>query len=91
MMTEHSIRTVMISSHDAQIVKIWVENHPNPHTRYCYRLDSERLLRYAKKALSRITLVDLNAFAESLSDAGLAKVSRVRVLAAAKSLLGFAF
>jgi hypothetical protein len=81
----------MISSRDAQIIKLWVENHPNPNTRYCYWFDSERLLNCAKKPLSRITLADLQAFAESLSDAGLAPVSRVRVLAATKSLFGFCY
>jgi integrase/recombinase XerD len=80
----------MVSS-DPKIIKTWVENHPNPNTRYCYRFDSERLLKHAKKTLSRITLTDLQRFAESLSSAGLAPISRVRVLAAVKSLFGFAF
>ena len=70
MMTEeHSIRTVMISSRDAKIIKIWTEKYPNPNTRYCYHFDSERLLKCVKKPLSRITLADLQAFAESLSAA----------------------
>lgn len=90
-MTEHSIRCVMVSSRDAQIIKLWVENHPNPNTRYCYHFDSERLLNCVKKPLSRITLADLQAFAESLIDLGLAPVSRVRVLAAIKSLFGFCY
>jgi site-specific recombinase XerD len=49
------------------------------------------LLNHAKKGLARITLSDLQTFAESLSAAGLAPVSRVRVLAAAKSLFGFCY
>jgi integrase/recombinase XerD len=81
----------MLSSQDAEIIKIWTEKYPNPHTRYCYATDSERLLNYAKKPLSGITLADLQAFAESLTNLGLAPISRVRVLAAAKSLFGFAF
>jgi integrase/recombinase XerD len=81
----------MISTRDAKIIKIWAEKYPNPHTRYCYHLDSERLLMHAKKPLSRIMLSDLLDFAESLIAAGLAPVSRVRVLAAVKSLFGFAF
>ena len=81
----------MLSTRDAKIIKMWTEKYPNPHTRYCYALDSERLLSHAKKPLSRITLGDLQAFAQLLSAAGLAPVSRVRVLAAAKSLFGFCY
>ena len=81
----------MLSSQDAKIIGIWVEKYPNSHTQYCYRLDSERFLKHAKKSLRGITLGDLQAFAASLIAAGLAPVSRVRVLAAVKSLFGFAF
>ena len=49
----------MLSSRDAKIIELWVEKYPNRYTRYCYRLDSERLLKYAKKDLARITLADL--------------------------------
>src|SRR5215472_13588045 len=81
----------MVSSQDAKIIGLWVEKYPNPHTQYCYRLDSERLFKHAKKPLRGITLADLQAFAASLIAARLAPVSRVRVLAAVKSLFGFAF
>ena len=89
MMTEeHTIRTVMLST-DAQIIKLWVENQPSPHTRWCYRYDSEQLLNHAKKDLSRITLAELQDFAQTLTNSGLAPISRVRTLAAVKSLFGF--
>jgi integrase/recombinase XerD len=81
----------MLSAQDTKIIGLWVGKYPNPHTQYCYRLDSERLLKHAKKPLARITLGDLQAFAQSLIAVGLAPVSRVRVLAAVKSLFGFAF
>src|SRR5689334_22988421 len=81
-------RRMMVAS-DAKIVKLWAEKYPNANTRYCYFLDSQRLLNYAKKPLSRITLADLQAFAASLTSLGLAPISRVRVLAAVKSLFGF--
>ena len=55
----------------------------------CYRIDSERLLKHAKKPLSRITLADLQSFAQFLASLGLAPISRVRTLAAVKSLFGF--
>ena len=52
MLTEHSIRCVMTSSQDAKIVETWVEKYPNPHTQYCYRFDSERLLNCVKSCFS---------------------------------------
>src|SRR6266581_8422652 len=76
-------------STDARIIKLWVENHPSPHTRWCYRHDSEELLNHAKSPLSRITLAELQDFAQSLASSGLAPISRVRTLAAVKSLFGF--
>ena len=85
---EH-IRTVMLSSRDAQIVELWLEKHPSPHTRYCYRIDSERLLNHTKKPISRITLADLQNFAQHLGSLGLAPISRARSLAAVKGLFAF--
>ena len=79
----------MLSTRDAQIIKLWVENQPSSHTRWCYRHDSEQLLNHAKKPLSRITLADLQSFAQVLTTSGLAPIYRVRTLAAVKSLFGF--
>ena len=83
------IRPVTLSSRDSKIVDLWLEKHPSPHTRGCYQLDSERLLNHAKKPLARITLADLQGFAQSLTSVGLAPISRARTLAAVKSLFGF--
>ena len=79
----------MLSSRDAKIVELWLEKQPSPHTRYCYRLDSERLLNHVKKPLVRITLADLQSFAQSLTNSGLAPISRARSLAAVKGLFAF--
>ena len=79
----------MVSTRDSKIIEIWVENQQSPHTRYCYRFDSKRLLGHAKKPLARITLADLQGFAQSLAEHGLAPISRARTLAAVKSLFGF--
>jgi integrase/recombinase XerD len=79
----------MVSKRDSQIIDIWVENQPSPHTRGCYRRDSKRLLDFVEKPLARITLADLQGFAQALSDSGLAPISRARTLAAVKSLFGF--
>jgi site-specific recombinase XerD len=42
-----------------------------------------------QKALARITLADLQSFAQFLGSLGLASISRARSLAAVKSLFGF--
>jgi integrase/recombinase XerD len=80
----------MTHSRDAEIIEIWVDKYPSPHTRSCYRRDSKRLLDFAKKPLARITLADLQAFSQFLAGSGLAPISRGRILAAAKSLFAFA-
>ena len=59
-------------SRDSQILKLWLESQVSPHTRGCYRRDSERLLAHVRKPLSRITLGNLQSFAQSLISAGLA-------------------
>ena len=79
----------MLSSRDAEMIQIWLEKQSGLYTRGCYRHDSEQLLKHAKKILARITLADLQGFADALSDTGLASISGARTLAAVKSLFGF--
>ncbi len=74
---------------DTQIIELWLQSQASPLTRACYRRDVNRLLAHARKPLSRIGLTELQAFAQSLIDAGLAPVSRARTLAAVRSLFGF--
>jgi site-specific recombinase XerD len=47
------------------------------------------LRAHTRKRLNQISLGDLLSFAQSLSEAGLAPISRARMLAAVKSLFGF--
>ena len=63
---QRTIRTLMLSSRDAEIIDLWVEKQPSSHTRGCYRHDFERLLNHAKKPLSAITLADLQGFSQEL-------------------------
>jgi site-specific recombinase XerD len=79
----------MVSPSDSTILKLWLNSQNSPHTRSCYRRDADRLLAHVKKPLKAIDLGDLQDFAESLVEAGLAPVSRLRTLAAVKSLFGF--
>jgi site-specific recombinase XerD len=79
----------MVSSRDSRIIELWLQRQGSPHTRSCYRRDAARLFAHAPKPLNRLTLGDLQAFAQSLVEAGLAPTSRARTLAAVKSLFGF--
>ena len=79
----------MLSSSDSTTLTLWLNSQASSHTRSCYRRDADRLLAHVGKPLSDIGLGDLQDFSQSLIDAGLAPVSRVRTLAAVKSLFGF--
>jgi len=73
---------------DAHLVDLWLHGRSG-HTRRAYRADVNRFLAAAAKPLHAITLDDLQGFADSLVAGKLAAASRVRILAAVKSLLAF--
>src|SRR5690242_12421183 len=79
----------MLSSSDSTTLTLWLNSQTSPHTRSCYRRDAERLLARVSKPLNVIGLGDLQDFSNSLIADGLAPVSRVRTLAAVKSLFSF--
>jgi integrase/recombinase XerD len=79
----------MTFTRDAQIIELCLEKQPSSHIRGCYERDSRRLLNHVNKSLARITLADLQSFAQSLIVEGLAPISRLRTIAAVKSLFGF--
>src|SRR5438105_12912893 len=79
----------MPSTRDSDIINLWLQRQKSPHTRGCYQRDSRRLLAHVCKPLSRMSLGDLQRFAQSLIDRGLAPISRVRTIAAIKSLFSF--
>ena len=87
---QHHIRTVMTTTcRDAKIISLWLDRQRSPHTRNCYRRDAERFLAYVGKPLNHNSLADLQSFAQSLIQLGLAPVSRARTLAAIRSLFAF--
>jgi hypothetical protein len=61
---EHHIRELMTFTRDAQVIELWLGKQPSPHTRGCYQPDADRLLDHVKKPLARITLADLQSFAQ---------------------------
>ena len=74
---------------DSSTLTLWLNSQASPHTRSCYRRDAERLLAFTGKSLAQIGLGDLQDFDHSLVKNGLAPISRVRMLAAVKSLFSF--
>jgi len=71
---------------DAHLIDLWLHNR-SEHTRRAYRADVDRFLSSVGVPLHQVTLGDLQGFADSL--APLKPASRVRTLAAVKSLLAF--
>ena len=67
---------------DSEIINQWLECQPSALTRSCYARDVNRLGAYTHKPLNQISLGDLLSYAQSLSEGGLAPVSRARTLAA---------
>jgi len=74
------------ASSDDQLIALWLHGR-SPHTQRAYRADIQRFLDRAGKPLDKVTLADLQQFADSLAD--LAPASRYRALSAVKSLLAF--
>src|SRR5437899_9279120 len=72
---------------DEQLLKLWLHGR-SPNTQRAYRGDATRFLTVVAKPLRRVTLADLQDFADSLS--GLAPASQCRILSSVKSLLAFA-
>jgi len=73
---------------DQQLVNLWLHGR-SPHTQRAYRADVARFLAFVATPLPTVTLGDLQAFADALAQQDLAPSSRVRTLAAIKSLLAF--
>lgn len=79
-------RRVVQATSDAELIELWLHGR-SPYTQRAYRADVDRFLLNTARPLAAVTLGDLQDFADSL--APLAPSSRVRILAAVKSLLAF--
>jgi len=72
---------------DGQVLALWLHGR-SKHTQRAYSAKAERFLSFSMKPLVRVSLRDLQSFADSLT--GLAQSSKAQTLAAIKSLLAFA-
>lgn len=72
---------------DGQVLALWLHGR-SKHTQRAYAAKAERFLEFTMKPLVRVSLGDVQAFADSLTE--LAQSSKAQTLAAIKSLLAFA-
>ena len=75
---------------DEQLVNLWLHGR-SIHTQRAYLSDINRFMAHVQKGLHKITLGDIQIFADGLADDGLQPSSQHRVLAAVKSLITFAY
>ena len=77
-------------SQDANLVELWLSMKGSSHTRRAYAGEVARFRAFVNKPLFRLTLTDLQAWAEHLGQGDLKPASRNRAVTALKSLLSFA-
>lgn len=73
---------------DQHLIKLWLHGRSG-HTQRAYRGDAERFLAAVGRPLHRITLGDLQQYAEQQGMTGLAPSSVYRSMSAVKSLFAF--
>jgi len=82
------VPALYIAPPDERLIHLWLHGR-STHTQRAYRADVDRFLTFVAAPLTTITLGDVQAFADELERQELATSSRVRTLAAVKSLLSF--
>jgi site-specific recombinase XerD len=78
-----------MGGNDDQLVDLWLGAKVSAHTRRAYRAEIERFRKAAGKPLGRVSLRDLQNYAEALGQGSLKPASQNRALIAVKSLLSF--
>jgi integrase/recombinase XerD len=73
---------------EPRLIDLWLHGR-SPHTQRAYRADVERFQAFVEKPVAQVTLIDVQGFADSLTD--LAPASCARALSSVKSFLSFGF
>ena len=73
---------------DARLIALWLHGR-SPHTQRAYAADVRRFLFFARAPLARVTLADVQAFADELERHEKAPATRARALSGVKSVLAF--
>jgi integrase/recombinase XerD len=76
-------------STDSRLIDLWLSLKISSHTRRAYAAEAMRFLEFGHKSLARVTLADLQSYAEVLGQGTLKPSSQNRALTAVKSLLSF--
>src|SRR5205807_4730429 len=66
---------------DQHLIELWLHGRSR-HTQRAYRADAERFLGAVEKPLHRVTLGDIQGFADQIIDAGLEPSSGYRTMSA---------
>lgn len=84
----NSLATQTATTVSEQLVNMWLHGK-SPCTAEYYRLYARRFLKFVGKPLHLVTLAEVQGFATSLEESGLAVSTQYTILAAIKSLLSF--
>lgn len=76
------------ADNDARLIDLWLHGR-SPATQRGYRAEAKRFLAHTATPLHRVTLADLQGYADALDAAALKPATRRRMLAAVKSLFSF--
>ena len=77
------------AENDDHFIQLWLRTKTSRHTRRAYRAEVERFRSMIGKPLVKVTMMDLQAYAEALGQGSLKPASQNRALIAIKSLLSF--
>jgi len=74
---------------DQEFITLWLGTKVSAHTKRAYRAEADRFRAATAKPLGWVTMMDLQAYAETLGQGSLKPASQNRALTAIKSLLSF--
>lgn len=81
--------TLTGGQNDDQLVELWLGTKVSLHTKRAYRAEASRFRAAVAKPLASMTMMDVQAYAETLGQGSLKPASQNRALTAIKSLLSF--
>lgn len=82
------VATKLATTASEQLVNMWLHGK-SLHTAEYYRLYAKRFLEFVGKPLHLVTLAEVQGFATSLEESGLAQSTQRTIMAAVRSLISF--
>ena len=68
-MSNQSTALTVVNEHDSRVIEMWLQGRAS-NTQKAYVHDIARLHAFAGEPLQQVTLADLQAFSDSLTDVG---------------------